>query len=180
MIAAALEYTTRGKRRPSEILPGLYLGGLDAVLNSKFLKSANVAGICTAAGGLDMFGPKWTRGRRKAREELGIEFLDLALRDDENQQVSRKALIGAVHFVHGHVGTEKSCLVHCAMGKSRSTMVVLAYLLSLPEGSPGRQSDVDTALAYVKTRRRMAQPNAGFMAQLKTFHREGVFQGILR
>ena len=78
MITAALEYTTRGKRRPSEILPGLYLGGLDAVLNSKFLKSANVAGICTAAGGLDMFGPKWTRGRRKAREELGIEFLDLA------------------------------------------------------------------------------------------------------
>ena len=65
------------------------------------------------------------------------------------------------------------------MGKSRSTMVVLAYLLSLPPGAPGRQVDVASALAFVKTKRKMAQPNSGFMEQLKEMQRDGVFAEAL-
>ena len=209
-IIAALEYTIRGRRRPSEIIPGLFLGGLDAAINSTFLAKAGVTGICTAAGGLEMFGPKWVRGRRKAEQELHIEFLDLGLRDDKNQQVQAGALLDAVSFVHRHRsgrarsikktkcadsrecngdscsggGKEKadpvnSCLVHCAMGKSRSTMVVIAYLLSLPVDAPGYQEDVDGALAFIKTKRRMAQPNSGFIVQLKEMNRARVFAGFL-
>ena len=106
MIAAALEYTRAANEGRLKFFPVFIWAGLDAVLNSKFLKSANVAGICTAAGGLDMFGPKWTRVG-KAREELGIEFLDLALRDDENQQVSRKALDRRCALCARHAGTER-------------------------------------------------------------------------
>jgi protein-tyrosine phosphatase len=145
---------------------------------------------------MDMFGPKWTRGRQTAKDELHIEFMDLGLRDDEKQQVDCEALVNAVRFVHRHRansdggddgrgaasgdgGSTKCCLVHCAMGKSRSTMVVLAYLLSLPVGTLGHQEDVDKALAFVKTKRKMAQPNIGFMEQLKEMQRRGVFAEAL-
>ena len=55
-------------------------------------------------------------------------------------------------------------------------MVVLAYLLSLPEGSPGRQSDVDTALR-VKTRRRMAQLTLALWRSSRLFIEREFFKG---
>ena len=174
-IKAALEFTTRGKRTPSMILPGLFLGGMDAVRNSGFLSKEGITGIVTAAGGLEIFGPRWTRARKKAEEELHIDFLDLGLKDDENQVVTPDLIIGAVRFVHKHCNGNSKCLVHCAMGKSRSAMVVIAYLLSLPPESPISFKDVDKALAYVRTKRNMAQPNIGFMKQLKDMLRARVF-----
>ncbi|KAH8821214.1 protein-tyrosine phosphatase-like protein [Xylogone sp. PMI_703] len=55
-------------------------------------------------------------------------------------------------------------LVHCAMGKSRSVTIVLAYML--------RQNPtltVSEALELVRKSRPMAEPNEGFMAQLELY-----------
>ncbi|MCJ1468381.1 tyrosine protein phosphatase yvh1 [Pseudocyphellaria aurata] len=56
-------------------------------------------------------------------------------------------------------------LVHCAMGKSRSTTILVAYLLTQnPDLNPR------TALALIRQCRSHAEPNTGFMTQLHLYH----------
>jgi len=51
-------------------------------------------------------------------------------------------------------------LVHCGEGISRSPTVVCAYLIAQHGLTPSQ------AVQFVKTRRRVADPNPGFVAQL--------------
>jgi hypothetical protein len=53
--------------------------------------------------------------------------------------------------------------VHCVQGISRSASVVLAYLIKY-EGM-----STDAAVALVKRRRGIANPNAGFLRQLRAY-----------
>ncbi|KAG9242608.1 protein-tyrosine phosphatase-like protein [Calycina marina] len=61
-----------------------------------------------------------------------------------------------------------SVLVHCAMGRSRSVTIVIAYLLRRYP-----QHTVDSALALVREAREMAEPNDGFMEQLHLYKEMG-------
>ncbi len=57
-------------------------------------------------------------------------------------------------------------LIHCRGGISRSATLTIAYLMSI--NHPGCDS-VDNALAFLRTKRPVARPNAGFMQQLRDF-----------
>lgn len=59
---------------------------------------------------------------------------------------------------------EARVLCHCYAGASRSTSVVVAYLVS------SQSMDVDEALALVKSKRKISQPNSGFVAQVRSWH----------
>ncbi len=52
------------------------------------------------------------------------------------------------------------CLVHCAMGQSRSVSIVIGYLMSRNKLS------FDEAYKYVKEKRPSADPNMGFVSRL--------------
>lgn len=67
---------------------------------------------------------------------------------------------GACEFIEKARVEGKSCLVHCTMGMSRSTSIVLAYLVK------HQGMSLAQALVHVKERRPVSSPNAGFMAQL--------------
>ncbi|KAL8947564.1 MAG: hypothetical protein Q9222_006168 [Ikaeria aurantiellina] len=57
-------------------------------------------------------------------------------------------------------------LVHCAMGKSRSAAIVLAYMMSInPQLTPMN------ALNLLRRARSICEPNPGFMEQLNLYHR---------
>lgn len=59
-------------------------------------------------------------------------------------------------------------LVHCAMGKSRSVAITMAYLLrQYPKQT------VASALSLVRESRPIAEPNDGFMAQLELYKEMG-------
>lgn len=60
-------------------------------------------------------------------------------------------------------GPEARVLVHCGEGISRSVSVVAAYLMA--QYGWGR----DEAVNYIKTKRRVANPNFGFMSQLQEY-----------
>merc|ERR1712217_445536 len=88
-----------------------------------------------------------------------MKWLRLALEDSEDQDLSESftrglAIIDEVAQSGGRV------LIHCHEGKSRSVSLCLAYLISRQRRS------LDDALAFVKSRRREARPNAGFWKQL--------------
>lgn len=73
----------------------------------------------------------------------------------------------SVFFFTPHRKNSSKCLVHCKMGVSRSASTVMAYAMK-EYGWP-----LEKAYNFVKQKRSVAQPNAGFMRQLAEY------QGIL-
>ncbi len=57
--------------------------------------------------------------------------------------------------------------LHSAIGKSRSTTCVMAYLMQRYRLTP------EDALARIRQSRPMCEPNSGFMQQLELYHRMG-------
>lgn len=55
------------------------------------------------------------------------------------------------------------CLVHCAMGMSRSATSVIMFIMRL------FSMKLEDAFEFVKTQREATDPNDGFMEQLKKF-----------
>lgn len=56
-----------------------------------------------------------------------------------------------------------NCLVHCFAGVSRSATTVIIYLMKT------RNITYHEAHAFVKKRRRIIYPNAGFVRQMKAY-----------
>jgi protein phosphatase slingshot len=120
------------------------------------LQGAGVTHIInTAQGSTDKYCLHYTHSD-------DISYMSCYLKDVEGQSIAQEfdrtfAFIEEAHAANGKV------LVHCVQGKSRSTSIVIAYLLRK------RGMSLDDALALVKARRPIARPNAGFMKQLKIF-----------
>ena len=55
------------------------------------------------------------------------------------------------------------CLVHCAMGMSRSATSVIMFIMRL------FSMKLEDAFEFVKTQREATDPNDGFMEQLRKF-----------
>jgi protein-tyrosine phosphatase len=72
-------------------------------------------------------------------------------------------LIDAYRFMRSAIAGGGRVLVHCAQGKSRSSSVVLFYLIKT------RDIHVHIALKQLQAVRPIAQPNPAFMQQLRTY-----------
>ncbi|KAM3938091.1 protein phosphatase Slingshot homolog 1 isoform 2-T2 [Leptodactylus fuscus] len=72
----------------------------------------------------------------------------------------------AYNFINKAKKNHSKCLVHCKMGVSRSASTVIAYAMKEYGWS------MEKAYNYVKQKRNVARPNAGFMRQLLEY--EGI------
>lgn len=66
------------------------------------------------------------------------------------------------NWIHRHMVAGRHLLIHCVAGHSRSTTLLIYYMLK----HAGFES-VDEALSYIQERRPTAGPNEGFMEQLR-------------
>lgn len=84
---------------------------------------------------------------------------------DKNDAKLWMYLDAGADWIHSSLTNDSSAnvLVHCNWGKSRSVAIVLAYLMKINGMS------LDEALAYIRSKRCIAQPNEGFMRQLKAY-----------
>jgi len=179
-IRRAMESTQSGEKLPSCIIDGalnlgaLYLGGFKAILNKKFMKEANITHVVNTARGLEMFGPKYTNGV-EAVKSSGVEFRELNWVDSTEFTLPVSDCILSCNFIHRALTSGGNVIVHCAQGKSRSTSVVICYLLAR---EPDRFKSVLEALSFVQSRRRTAEPNRAFMDQLQKHFKDGVFDEL--
>jgi dual specificity phosphatase 12 len=69
------------------------------------------------------------------------------------------------------VPTERTplVLVHCVRGISRSATIVLAYVIREDPVQDGEGDVCERAVAWLRTRRRIAGPNSGFREQLEVW-----------
>ncbi|XP_028396260.1 dual specificity protein phosphatase 1B-like [Dendronephthya gigantea] len=177
VLMRALEYTQSMDKLGSVIIPtddttergGLYLGGYRASINQEFLQNQHITHILNVAAGLvNFFGPKYEKSVKKIVKELHIDYLTLSWDDDAEFEIPIDDVIHGMTFIH-NARTNGNVFVHCAQGKSRSSTIVVAYVMAFMNLS------LEKALEFVQEGRKMAQPNPGFMKLLAGLNNDEKF-----
>jgi protein-tyrosine phosphatase len=89
-----------------------------------------------------------------------IEWIRLVIDDDKDEKISQYFF--EVHnIINKALAENKNVIVHCAAGISRSSSLVIAYLMI------ENRWLYEEAYNYVKSKRSIINPNIGFVKQLK-------------
>ena len=142
----------------SEVLPGkLFLTGWRGATQTDRLVELGISGVVKCEVQFDSDDDE-----ALAAVDSPFLYLRVAVTDDEDQAGAMgEHLDQACRFMKEQKG---AVLVHCAAGISRSTTVVLAYLIS-SAGPEGGMRLLD-AFSLVRRARPCVWPNTGFMAML--------------
>ncbi|KPP68713.1 hypothetical protein Z043_112589, partial [Scleropages formosus] len=92
----------------------------------------------------------------------GMTYLCIQAADSSNQNLLQH-FKECIRFIHECRLSGGACLVHCLAGVSRSTTVVVAYLMTVTSYS------WEECLSAVKAVRSFVGPNLGFQQQLQEF-----------
>lgn len=145
------------------ILGGLYLSSIDPILKEIDLKSEyGITHILSVVP-----------GTMKESYFSDYEWKQIEITDEETTNVIQYfpesyAFIESALFQNSNDKKHQSCvLVHCSQGVSRSATFIIAYLMQKYHLS------IDQALHAVKRKCPGAEPNPGFMNQLKLYNEMG-------
>ncbi|XP_056174959.1 dual specificity protein phosphatase 1-like isoform X1 [Syzygium oleosum] len=130
----------------------LFLGSVGAANNKDDLKRLNVTHILTVASTLKPAYP----------DDFVYKVIAVGDREDTN---IREHFDECFEFIDEAKRLGGGVLVHCFVGKSRSVTIVVAYLMKKHGMS------LSQALEHVKSRRRQASPNSGFISQLQEYEK---------
>ncbi|KAL4436268.1 hypothetical protein ABPG74_015859 [Tetrahymena malaccensis] len=132
---------------------GLYLGNIDAAQNVDMLRRHNIGAVLTVAA----------RTGLKYDKSYNITHHIVNADDVESYDLSRH-FPTLLDFIEQHI-QHTNVLVHCFAGVSRSSTTVIAYLMKTNNWS------YEKSLFYCKSRRKVTNPNPGFIRQLMSFER---------
>ena len=130
------------------IIDNIYLGDSNAGGDEEYLKSYNITAVVNCAVDCISYFQD-------------IKYIELNLIDEDQQSLFPKLEV-AYKFIK--LNSQNNVLVHCILGKSRSTSLVIYYLMK------EKKWDYDTCLKYVQERRPCADPSFHFVRQLKEYY----------
>ena len=133
----------------SLIVDHLYLSNVKTSKCRKFFKKEQISHVLIAAKNLK-------------RHFEDINYKKLLLNDHPKQDIA-KHFVESIEFIHEAIASQKNILVHCLGGKSRSVTLVIAYVMLI------KRLSFKKAFEYVKSQHHPANPNPGFIQQLKLF-----------
>ncbi|NWW96846.1 SSH1 phosphatase, partial [Rhynochetos jubatus] len=139
--------------KPSLIFDHLYLGSEWNASNLEELQGSGIDYILNVTREIDNFFPGL------------FAYHNIRVYDEETTDLLAH-WNEAYHFINKAKKNRSKCLVHCKMGVSRSASTVIAYAMKEFGWS------LEKAYNYVKQKRSIARPNAGFMRQLLEY--EGI------
>ncbi len=125
------------------------------------LQKLGVQGILDVTAEFD--GLDWTATGQE------LDYLNIPTLD--HQSPKEQDLVEAINWIDNHRQNGKGVVVHCALGRGRSVLVMAAYLLS-------RHQDwsVEQALQKIQDTRSTARLNSYQMRKLVRLHKQGIFQ----
>jgi len=164
-LAKAFQFSKnlRSDRVPAEIRPGLFLGSLEAVKNSEFLK---IHGVTTV---LSLTGLVSSKTAAELLSVVGVAHhvvVPIADTPKEDLLAILPQCFDAISrgiAMWDPVTARGGILVHCVQGRSRSPAVVVAFLMKTEEMT------FDAALHEVSKQRTGVALNPGFANQLRSW-----------
>jgi predicted protein tyrosine phosphatase len=96
--------------------------------------------------------------------DKGIKYLSLHLKDHVRENIE-SCFYDAIDFINDAQQSGGRVYVHCVQGISRSTTIILSYMIFR------QKTSLDDGLKFIRERRQIANPNMNFMAQLIWFHK---------
>ncbi|KKK25869.1 hypothetical protein P175DRAFT_0467184 [Aspergillus ochraceoroseus IBT 24754] len=146
-------------------IPGqnIYIGGIFSLKNKAALSRANITHVVSVL-------------RLGKSDTIFADFQHHSIEvDDVDDENLLEHFPSAIKFIQSGLDAGGSVLVHCAMGKSRSATICIAYLLHRQPTAFTPQS----ALALIRESRPLCEPNTGFMEQLSIYHEMGCPADVL-
>lgn len=128
------------------IIPGLYLGNYEAASDRSLLESLGITHILTVASDLYPLFPD------------NFTYLQITALDTNTEDLF-KVFSTTHNFISAALNTGK-ILVHCLMGISRSSTIVIAYLMR------SQSIKYSQALELTVSHHSIADPNLNFVRQL--------------
>ena len=125
------------------------------------LKAKGITAILDVTAEFD--GLDWTL------ENEALDYFNLPVLDHKSPKP--KELLKAIHWLENHISKSNAVVIHCALGRGRSVLVMAAYLLS-----KNQSWSVEQALAKIQGIRATANLNKVQLKALKRFHQEGLFK----
>jgi dual specificity MAP kinase phosphatase len=142
----------------------LAVGDMDASANMSLIKKHNIGGIVTSRENLSRPASFY--------KNLGVSVLHIPISDHPSTKIY-KYFNRVFWFIEYCVKHKKAVLVHCAAGISRSTTLVISYMMRKYKMSAMQ------AAAVVQQRRPCCYPNPGFLTQLVCYQKALVEHGML-
>jgi protein-tyrosine phosphatase len=136
---------------PDQIIPGLWLGSLEAARNRHFLKRNGVTHVLSIIEFNCSFFPEC------------FQYKHIEAKDLDEQDIS-PFLEEATAWIEEGIGAG-GVVVHCAMGISRSASLVIAYIMK------SQRIPFNEAHVFVKEKREIIFPNHGFREQLRNYEK---------
>ncbi|KAG5339337.1 hypothetical protein C0989_004667 [Termitomyces sp. Mn162] len=148
-------------RGASEIITRLYISDLSFAENPACLASYGITHVISVISGSVHLPPPAALYPHPPPRHLHLKledspFVELAAHLPTTTQWIRDAYLSS---------PDARILVHCAEGISRSVSIVAAFLIAQYGWTPSE------AVQFIKTKRRVADPNFGFIAQLGEYAR---------
>ena len=131
----------------SKITDNLYLGTYKDALNLTFLQDHDITHIVNASKERNFYPHR-------------IKYRSIYIDDTPESDISAY-FEPTSKFIDKAICASGNVLVHCMAGISRSSTLVVAYLVSK------KSMTLDAALELVREKRPIVEPNSGFMEQLK-------------
>jgi protein-tyrosine phosphatase len=138
----------------SKIIENLYLGNIDDVQSVKFIRENNIKLIINAA--IEVIVP--------IHEDVNI-IMNLQWHDSMEQSINFCFLDYLTNVIHSFLKENKAVLVNCFAGISRSSTIVIAYMMKY------HNMTFDEAFNYVQSKRWIVNPNPNFRMILKNYER---------
>ncbi|MBU2869634.1 diacylglycerol kinase family protein [Colwellia sp. E2M01] len=102
-------------------------------------------------------------------ENEDLDYLNLPVLDHKSPDPEK--LIQAIHWIKNHISSKHAVVIHCALGRGRSVLVMAAYLLS-----QNNSLSVSQVLEKIQGVRATAGLNKVQLKALDKYHQQGLFK----
>lgn len=133
----------------SEIIPNLYLSGVEG---TKRINENNISNVLSVMKNIPTF-------------HIDIKHMKIGINDTYGQEI-HNYFEEAHNFIGKALENNEKILVHCRAGISRSTTVVISYIMKV------KKMNLDEAYKFVKSKRSIVNPNLDFYESLLKYEKE--------
>ena len=138
----------------TEIIDHIFLGSYSNAKDFSELEKNNIKYILNCAAECDnIFKDK-------------IKYLKLEIKDQNDFPINEYFEEGIKFIKESISNNDGNILIHCFQGKSRSTTLLMAYLIKY------NNEDTNSAYKILKSKRQLTMPNLGFMQKLREYEKE--------